>query len=143
MRSPSRLAASDHARIIALWEQAGLEHKPAGRDTAKAFADQLSQGMIAIGVENSVGELIGTVFATHDARKGWINRLAVHPDYRRRGVAQQLIEAAEAALHAEGLEIIAALIEPENGASIALFSAAGYSTYPGIVYMTKRERPEI
>lgn len=70
--------------------------------------------------------LIGTIFGTHDTRKGWINRLAVHPDFRRRGIASRLVRTAERELRKEGLEMFAALIESGNRASEAMFRDAGY-----------------
>ena len=138
------LTASDHPRVIALWEMAGLHSKPKGRDTYEAFEAQLATGhQAAIGVEDEARELIGVVLPTHDGRKGWINRLAVHPDHRREGIALSLIEAAEAWLLEQGIEIYAALIEPDNDASLAVFEAADYVDWPDIHYVSKRIRPDI
>ena len=80
---------------------------------------------------------------THDGRKGWINRLAVHPSHRRQGLGRALIRAAEASLREQGIEIFAALIEPGNDVSLAVFEAAGYQDWPGIHYVSKRDRPDI
>jgi ribosomal protein S18 acetylase RimI-like enzyme len=140
LKSPNPIGMSDYERIVALWEAAGLSHRPNGRDTREAFARQLESGLqTAIGVENEAGELVGVVLTTHDGRKGWINRLAVHPDYRRQGLGRRLIREAEQVLHNQGLHIIAALIEHENAASLALFQQAGYADYSGMHYVTKRE----
>jgi ribosomal protein S18 acetylase RimI-like enzyme len=135
---------SDFERIIALWQAAGLTHKPNGRDTREAFARQLESGLqTVIGVETEAGELVGVVLTTHDGRKGWINRLAVHPDYRRQGIARSLIAAAEERLREQGIEIFAAMVEPGNDESITLFAAAGYADWPGLHYFSKRDRPDI
>lgn len=129
---------------MALWEAADLHVRPAGRDTREAFQTQLDRGTQAgIGVENTAGHLVGIVLATHDGRKGWINRLAVHPDYRRQNIATTLIAAAENWLREQGIEIFAALIEPGNDASLETFLSAGYSDWPGIHYMSKRDRQDI
>lgn len=130
--------------MVALWQAAGLHYKPHGRDTYQAFEQQLKGGtQVAIGVEGEDGLLIGAVLATHDGRKGWINRLAVHPDYRRRGIATQLVKAAEDALRDKGMQIFAALIEPENEASLAMFVEAGYVEWPGLHYVSKRDSDEV
>ncbi len=142
-RPPSRIGKTDFDRLVALWEAAGLHIKPAGRDTREAFARQLDGGMqTAIGVENDAGDLVGVVLATHDGRKGWINRLAVHPDYRRQGIAVTLVAAAEEALRAQGMEIFAALIEPGNDASVEVFKSAGYEDWSGMHYVSKRDRDD-
>jgi GNAT superfamily N-acetyltransferase len=143
-RPPSRIGASDYDRVAALWEASGLHIKPVGRDSREAFARQLAgDTQAAFGVEDADGRLIGVVIATHDGRKGWINRLAVHPDARRQGVAMRLIGAAEGWLHQQGMQIIAALIEPGNEASLALVEAAGYEPFPGLHYVSRREGPEV
>jgi phosphinothricin acetyltransferase len=50
----------------------------------------------------------------------------VHPSAQRRGVAAQLIGAAEAEARERGLHALVAVIDVEHTASIALFSRAGY-----------------
>ena len=40
-------------------------------------------------------KLIAVALLTHDSRKGWINRLAVEPAYRRQGLASRLVAEAE------------------------------------------------
>jgi GNAT superfamily N-acetyltransferase len=96
----------------------------------------------AIGIETENGDLIGVVLVTQDGRKGWINRLAVHSDWRRQGVATQLITAAEDVLHHQGIDVIAALIEPGNIPSLECFLGSGYEEYIGLHYVSKRSRAD-
>jgi L-amino acid N-acyltransferase YncA len=55
----------------------------------------------------------------------------------------RLIAEAERALHDQGLQMMAALIEDWNTPSLALFERAGYVDYPGIHYVTKRDRRDV
>jgi ribosomal protein S18 acetylase RimI-like enzyme len=143
LKSPGLLTTSDYSRITALWQAAGLHVRPAGRDSQEAFERQMAGGLqSAIGIKTEGGDLIGVVLATHDRRKGWINRLAVHPEWRRRGVAKQLIVAAENMLHEQGIDVIAALIEPGNTPSLECFLDSGYEEYVGLHYVSKRSRAE-
>jgi len=102
------------------------------------FAKQLAGGQIAIGLEED-GNLIGVVLATNDTRKGWINRLAIDPDYRRKGYGEQLVQAAEEALHKAGMHLMAAFIEEGNDASLILFEKLGYAMHQNIYYVSKRD----
>lgn len=137
-----RLTIDDHAAILTLWQRAGLHSiRPEGRDSRSEFEKQFAGGQIAIGLEED-GRLIGVVIATHDTRKGWINRLAIDPDYRRRGYGEQLVHAAEAALHEVGLHLIAAFIEEGNSASLTLFEKLGYAAHQHITYVSKRDSAE-
>jgi RimJ/RimL family protein N-acetyltransferase len=136
------LTIDDHAAILALWQRAGLHSiRPEGRDSRSEFAKQFAGGQIAIGLEED-GQLIGVVLATHDTRKGWINRLAIDPDYRRKGYGEQLVHAAEDALHEIGMHLIAAFIEEGNTASLTLFEKLGYAAHQHITYVSKRDSAE-
>jgi ribosomal protein S18 acetylase RimI-like enzyme len=139
------LTLADYDRWMAIWQEAGLHSiRPHGRDSRQAFARQLDSGThTMLGLELS-GELIGVVLATHDGRKGWINRLAIRPEYRRQGYAARLVAEAERVLHEQGISIIAALIETGNDASLTLFRKLGYSELPdGIHYVSKRDSAEV
>ncbi|HNS03485.1 MAG TPA: GNAT family N-acetyltransferase [Anaerolineae bacterium] len=137
------LDLSHYDEIMALWQRAGLHIRPAGRDSVEAFARQM-----ATGVQTPIGlrageQLVAVVLATHDSRKGWINRLAVDPDYRRRGLATRLIALCQAHFQAQGIDIWTALIEEWNQPSLALFASAGYTLAQDITYASRRSHAEV
>ncbi len=131
------LRLSDYAAIVEVIDLCGLHARRRGRDSRKAIARQLrSKQNVYLGAFDG-DRLVGTVFGTHDTRKGWINRLAVLPEYRRRGVAQRLVRAAERGLRAKGMLIFAALIDSTNVASRSLFAKLGYTTQDVLYYRRK------
>lgn len=135
-----QLTLEDYDRWMLVWTEAGLHSvRPKGRDSREEFATQLAGGthtMIGLEVD---GDLVGVVLATHDGRKGWINRLAVLPQHRRKGYASLLVDEAARVLHQQGISIVAALIEPDNEASLGLFRKLGYEEAPGMHYVRKKE----
>ena len=132
------LTVNDYDAILALWQRAGLDTiRPQGRDSREAFADQLARGQVVLGLEDT-DKLAACVVITDDTRKGWINRLAVDPGYRRQGLAARLMLEAEQALREKGIHVFAALIEHENTASLSLFQREGYKTH-NVVYVSKRD----
>jgi len=136
------LRLSDYDAMIDVIDACGLHPRLRGRDSRKAVAAQLrSRQTVYLGAFDG-DRLIGTVFGTHDTRKGWINRLAVLPEYRHRGIARRLVRAAERGLRARGMEIFAALIDSENAASRILFAELGYTTHD-ILYYRRKLRDEI
>ncbi|MBL7063831.1 MAG: GNAT family N-acetyltransferase [Anaerolineae bacterium] len=140
-----RLGLEDYDELLALWQRAGLHSlKPRGRDSRAGLARQLASGVQTIlGLEVD-GQLVGIVVVNHNSRKGWINRLAVDPDHRRRGYGDRLIVAAEEVLREQGIHVIATLIESDNPASLALFRKVGYLEIdPGIHYLTKRDSDDV
>ena len=134
------LALDDYSRWMEVWQRAGLHSvRPRGRDSRAAFARQMAAGThTVIGLEVD-GTLAGVVLATHDGRKGWINRLAVLPEHQHRGYAARLVAEAERVLREQGITVIAALIEPGNDASLALFRKLGYLEATGMHYVSKRD----
>ncbi len=137
------LTEEDYNAVRDVWIAAGLSIKPSGRDSREQFAAQLAgDTQTVIGLR--AGErLVGVVVATHDGRKGWINRLAIHPEFRRQGLGQRLIAAAEQVLHDQGMHVIAALIEDWNDPSLALFQKVGYTIHPNIHYLSKRDAKDV
>jgi GNAT superfamily N-acetyltransferase len=87
--------------------------------------------------------LVGTLVGSYDGRKGWINRLAVDPEHRRKGIAQLLIARVEMALRKKGARIICALVETPNLESVNLFEKLGYITHRDILYLSKRESKDV
>ena len=133
----------DYEALVSLWREAGLSFRPRGRDRREAIARELRGEEAIFLVADEGGRLVGSVLATHDGRKGWINRLAVHPERRRSGLARQLVGSAERRLRERGIDIVACLIEDGNDTSEALFRALGYARHPDIVYHAKRFDPDV
>jgi len=138
-----RAGPEDYGEIVEVWRKSGLTVRLTGRESERAFRRQLEHFAELYLVAVDSERIVGLVFGSHDHRKGWINRLAVLPEYRGRGVACSLVAACEEALHAAGIEIIAALIEPENVVSCALFERLGYRNDVPARYYRKLARGDI
>ena len=89
------LQATDYDDVLALWQRAGLPVRAEGRDAPAAFARQMASGLQHVIGLRANGALVAVAVLTHDGRKGWINRLAVDPAYRRQGLARWLVAEAE------------------------------------------------
>jgi GNAT superfamily N-acetyltransferase len=141
-----KLTIDDYDDLIALWKRSDLSHRPGGRDSREALGPEMDrEETIFLGMFDPAGggeRMIGSILGNSDGRKGWINRLAIDPDYRRKGLAGILIEECEKRLYDLGLKVIAALIEGDNKPSESTFSKAGYTYGEGIKYYSKRHSDE-
>jgi ribosomal protein S18 acetylase RimI-like enzyme len=134
----------DYDDVVRLWQICGLPLKPAGRDRRDRIAKEIAGSNALFRVAQAEGgRVIAAVLGTHDGRKGWINRLAVLPEYREQGLGVQLVELVESELHRQGIGIIACLIEGDNTASMEFFQARGYIKHSDLTYFTRRQYPEV
>jgi ribosomal protein S18 acetylase RimI-like enzyme len=138
-----RLTAADYDEIVNLWSIAGLPYKAKGRDSRKAIAKEMRLNPDFFLGAFQEERLVGVAVVSCDPRKGWINRLAIHPTYRRRGIAVDLINKCQNAIKGRGLKLFCALIEESNTPSIKLFKKLGYVEHRGILYFCKRESDEV
>jgi ribosomal protein S18 acetylase RimI-like enzyme len=136
-----RFKTKDYPYIIKLWDRAGLSYRPEGRDSLKSIKAQIDNGKTIFLVAEADNAIVGCILGTHDGRKGWINRLAVDPEIRRRHIAYQLIKEMEKEFDKLGLEVIACLIEKNNTISKNIFEKLGYEYYP-VDYYSKRKSPK-
>jgi len=138
-----RFQRSDYDALIDLWSKAGLPYKPDGRDRKEKMLVEAAQSTASFWVAELDGRVVAAVLGTHDGRKGWINRLAVLPEYRGRGIAIQLVRVAEESLYKKGMEIVACLIEDDNQVSMDFFKKMGYAKHPDIIYFSKRKHDKV
>lgn len=136
------LRRSDYADVIDLLAASKMHPHTRGRESRPAFRRQLAAHPTTYLGAFDDDRLVGCVFGTHDSRKAWINRLAVDPACRRRGVASRLVRECERRLRRQGMEIFAALIESNNRASAALFRSLGYDVGE-LYYARKKQRPSV
>jgi len=137
-----KLTIDDYDSLLALWDKCALPYRPRGRDTREAIAREMKRDETGFLGMFDGRRMIGFVLATSDGRKGWINRLAVDPDYQRQGLGTYLINESEQFLYKLGLKVIAILIEGDNVASYETFKKAGYVPHPDIAYYSKRGSAE-
>jgi len=80
------------------------------------------------------GRIAGYAVACAERRNAEIASLAVHPDYRRRGVADALMRHTLGALRAAGFGRVELMVRTGNTAGAQLYRALGFQrvrTVPG------------
>jgi ribosomal protein S18 acetylase RimI-like enzyme len=123
-----RAARADEARqVLALWQEA--DATPSPTDTPGEVAKLLAEPSAALLVAEADGRLVGTVIGGWDGWRGNIYRLAVHPAYRRRGIARALVGEAERRLHAMGARRLSALVESDHPWATDFWDSLGAAGY--------------
>lgn len=83
------------------------------------------------------GRLAGSVMGAFDGWRGNIYRLAVHPDYRRQGLAQALVAAADKRLAMLGAVRVTALVESDHPDAVGFWTTSAYKFDPHMVRYTR------
>ena len=72
-------------------------------------------------------KIIGSIMIGYDGPRGWVNYLACHPDYRRRGVAAALVNRAREVLLERDCPKINLQVFAGNTSTLKFYESIGYS----------------
>jgi len=82
-------------------------------------------------------KIVGTVMGRCDENRGWVEYLAVHPFFRRKGIGHQLVNIIEEKLSIKGCSEIGLLMEQENPVTTEFYQRVGYRD-KSVTYLEKR-----
>ena len=116
---------SDLDDVIALWEVCGLTRpwNNPERDIFRKLAQRDQLFLLAV----KDNQLIATVMGGYDGHRGWVNYLAVHPNFQRNGVATALVQQLEKRLIALGCPKLQLLIRKDNIDVQSFYEQLGYN----------------
>lgn len=115
---------TDVASVLSLWQAAGV--LPTVTDNAGALRALLARDADSLLLAEVGEEVVGSLIASWDGWRGSFYRLAVRPDWRRRGIAKALVRAGEDRLRGLGAVRLTAIVADDQGAATALWKAMGY-----------------
>ena len=125
----------DEASVVSLWQLCELTvpwNNPY-KDIARKL--KVQPELFLVGMLDSL--LIATVMGGYDGHRGWINYLAVHPDFQGQGYAQQVMENVESELRKRGCPKINLQIRSGNARVMAFYQKLGF-TDDQVLSMGKR-----
>lgn len=107
-----RAVSSDAEDMLSLWKSAEAVHGLT--DTVEDVQRVIKRENAAFILATSHGDIAGSIIAAFDGWRGNIYRLAVHPHFRRRGLARALVVEAEKVFKEWGVKRIAAIVVKEH-----------------------------
>jgi ribosomal protein S18 acetylase RimI-like enzyme len=118
-------ADADQAQVVALWQTCELTRP--WNDPVKDIArkQQVRPEWFLVGELD--GQVIASVMFGYEGHRGWMNYLAVAPQYQSKGYAHALIETGEALLLAAGCPKISLQVRSSNAKVIAFYQSLGYA----------------
>jgi len=127
----------DYDEVISLWKKTegiGLSGNDDSRKSIKIFLEKNPK--ICFVVEYN-REIIGTIMAGNDGRRGHIYHLTVKQEHRKNGLGKKLLEKTEKALKKEGVRKIFLVAFKKNQTGNKFWENNGYETRKDLNYRDK------
>lgn len=116
--------SEDQEQVIELWQACDLLRP--WNDPRKDIQRKLARDpeLFFVGTLNKI--IIASVMAGYEGHRGWINYLAVQPEFQRSGFGRQLLQHVEATLKAIGCPKINLQIRDTNNQAMEFYLKMGY-----------------
>lgn len=114
----------DESQVIELWNKCKLV-KP-WNDPKQDIKRKIRKDpeYFLVGILNN--KIIATVMGGYEGHRGWINYLAVDPEYQRKGYGKTLMKTIEEKLSSNGAPKINIQIRSANKSVIGFYKSIGY-----------------
>ena len=115
---------NDHNQVIDLWQVCGLTVPQ--NDPRKDIERKMKVDPDLFLVGELSGKIIATVMGGYEGHRGWINYLAVSPEYRKNGHGRKIMESVEVRLKKKGCPKINLQVREANTDVINFYKSLGY-----------------
>ncbi len=115
---------ADHLDDIARLEQICFSRPWSRRMLAEELENQCAAFLVAL--EPGTDKVIGYAGLLVMADEGYITNVAVFPEYRRRGVAEQIIQVFCDFAQGNHLAFLTLEVRPSNAPAISLYNSFGF-----------------
>jgi ribosomal protein S18 acetylase RimI-like enzyme len=116
---------ADEEAVVSLWEACGLTRP--WNDPRKDIARKLSVQPELFLVGEYDESIVASVMGGYDGHRGWVNYLAVHPQYRRRGYGQAVMKYLEQRLLELGCPKVNLQVRASNDSALDFYRRIGYA----------------
>lgn len=131
------MTTSDYDGVYELWTNTpgmGINSTDDSREGVEKYIKRNPATSFVALVE---GKIVGAILAGHDGRRGFIQHLAVLPEFRKHGIASTLVERAMNALEKEGIHKVALLAFKKNELGNSFWDKMDFIVREDVFYRNK------
>lgn len=132
-----KMTIDDYDEVYALWMSCtgmGLNNVDDSREGIEKF---LAKNPTTCLVAEADSAIVGVILIGNDGRRGYVYHTAVHPDYRKQGIAKQLVDTALDELAALGIIKVGLVAFARNETGNAFWESQGFEDRTDLVYRSK------
>lgn len=121
-----KMTIDDYDEVYSVWEKTSKKAlcTADNRNTISRYLER-NKNLSVVAVSD--GKIVGTVLCGQDGRRGYLNHVAVLPEYRLHGIAQAMVNECIAGLKSEGIGECDILVYTENNVGISAWNAMGWT----------------
>ncbi len=132
-----KMVINDYDDVYALWMACagmGLNNLDDSREGIDKFLKRNPDTCFVAEYDN---QIVGVIIVGNDGRRGYIYHTAVDTQYRKRGVARQLVETSMQELKKCGINKVALVVFDRNESGNAFWEKLGFTVREDLVYRNK------
>ena len=132
-----KMLINDYDDVYALWTSCagmGLNNLDDSREGIDRF---LKRNPDTCFVAVCDDKIVGVILVGNDGRRGYIYHTAVNSQYRKRGIARQLVEASMQELKRAGINKVALVVFDKNESGNLFWEKLGFTAREDLVYRNK------
>lgn len=128
---------SDYESVYSLWMKCKNMGFNNVDDSEKSISKYLERNSRTCFVCVRNEKVVGVILSGHDGRRGFIHHLAVDPDFRRQGIATELLRQALNALKKEEISKVGLFVFAYNSDGNAFWEKQRFTLRTDINYRNK------
>lgn len=125
----------DYEVVYALWKLAHLHLKRS--DERAEIERMLRWNPTTCLVGEAEGTIVAAVMGGFDGRRGMVHHLAVHPDYRGRGLGRRMMEELEQRFEKMGVMKVNLFVVNHNTQVLGFYARLGYQERHELITLSK------
>lgn len=131
------MTVNDYEGVYELWTNTPGMGINSTDDSREGIEKYIKRNPTTSFVALAGGKIVGAILAGHDGRRGFIQHLAVLPDFRKRGIASALVDRAMNALEGEGIHKVALLAFKKNELGNGFWDKMEFKVREDVYYRNK------